>query len=991
MAIGDDLINKAKGLFPEKNTGKKNINNFLGGKSNSGGGLTGKLAGMMGGFGNSAGGGGNDLAGGLGGLLGGGFPPGGDGGSGGNEIADALKETTSATGKEKPLFESKAAAKNDLKTREAKPPPKGSFMDETSSIGEPSAFGTTHVRPWVRNEFARREKNFGMYYTTGGEFANDTSIKMSNDAGFDEEYSETIYRGPKAPWMRVISNAIGKDPETELPIYGFEMHGFNRKDENGNYKNGFHEQYGFDPTTGQGGGKTYLGRGWTSEGSEKVTPPSFDHTIEEEDFKHRPSPGITSITSEDKEPGRNFRETTVNFVVHSRDQLDYMDDYFFKVGISCVVEWGWNTYPRECLLDSTNLGRPIKTAKGDYFKGNQKRLTKVNNLRALDEGKDPISDNDIDEEQEYRYEKGEGMIGMFTDPVLASNHLKKGKGNYSFAIGMISNYSYNLREDGGYDCEIKVTSMSKISSSLDNQATKEKKDEDGEEEDPDERVRDFKLFVETKLDEILGGDEDPHEWYDMGEDSIAEISGQVGAMKVSKGRFFQFDQSASGKETYHSDKEDAYITIGYLVTIINRFFSKKSKETNIGLFEFKVDNSRCVAHPNIKSTDGKVLLIPNAMSPRRNQKISERNSGTTDQVVSQIRKDLQLGNSDNASAVLAVINSELGKKLTNVNTALKQSPRDNLYEILSGYVPAEYPDAVKPFPDFATLTGGVKTEGYSGRIQDLYVNYNVIKDAVLNGSNITEMLKDILKKVSEAAGGIWDFDLVGPNTAVSNDNKVQIVDRRYPGLVTAYDIQKEDQAYRFKSHTKNSIVKSLSLDVSCAAEVQGMVLFGEEDAKDNPQAAFYARGREDRLLKNAKPKVLSKKPSSPKGESDDEEDEIESEEKFLVAADNDWSAFDYDIEMVDPNKNRVLKSMKVDDHKLNCVKNNMPLDGCELTMELDGIEGLRLLDVFACTGVPTHYFINGHWRIKSVAQNISDNNWITTIGSEYIPSVNGSG
>ena len=34
--------------------------------------------------------------------------------------------------------------------------------------------------------------------------------------------------------------------------------------------------------------------------------------------------------------------------------------------------------------------------------------------------------------------------------------------------------------------------------------------------------------------------------------------------------------------------------------------------------------------------------------------------------------------------------------------------------------------------------------------------------------------------------------------------------------MTAYDIQKEDQAYRFKSHTKNSIVKSLSLDVSCA-------------------------------------------------------------------------------------------------------------------------------------------------------------------------------
>ena len=38
-------------------------------------------------------------------------------------------------------------------------------MDETSSVGESSTFGTTHIRPFVRNEFARREQNFGMRYT----------------------------------------------------------------------------------------------------------------------------------------------------------------------------------------------------------------------------------------------------------------------------------------------------------------------------------------------------------------------------------------------------------------------------------------------------------------------------------------------------------------------------------------------------------------------------------------------------------------------------------------------------------------------------------------------------------------------------------------------------------------------------------------------------------------------------------------------------------
>ena len=118
----------------------------------------------------------------------------------------------------------------------------------------------------------------------------------------------------------------------------------------------------------------------------------------------------------------------------------------------------------------------------------------------------------------------------------------------------------------------------------------------------------------------------------------------------------------------------------------------------------------------------------------------------------------------------------------------------------------------------------------------------------------------------------------------------------------------------------------------------------------------------------------------------DTEDEIASQEKFIVGGETGYFA-DYDVEFVDPNKNRMLRSMKLDDNKLNCVKNNMPLDGCELSMTLDGIEGLRLLDVFSCTGVPTHYFMNGHWRIQSITHEVSGNDWVTDVAAEYIPSV----
>jgi len=943
---------------------KDGVNKFLGGSSGggAGGGIANKLGSKLGLGGDSGGG----LGGALGGLFGGG---GDDGGAGKIENPFAKKE--SAKGTPRKLFENKKSATANLLSKEPEPPPKGTFMDEASTVGESSVFGTTHIRAWVRNEFTRREQNFGMYYTQAGEFADDAYQVMQNSSTFDASYNDTLYRGPKTAWMRVVSNSIGKHPDTEKEIYGFELHGFND----------FHEIYGFDPKTGQGDGETYLGKGWDSgeKGAGEVR-----HTIKEEDFKHKPSPGVTEIISEDKQPGANFRETTVKFLVHSRNQLDYLDDYFFKLGSTCLIEWGWNTYPREgVLVDPTDMGKPMREVKGKKAKSS---TATINNLRKADEDKGPISSGDIDETNDYRTESGTGLAGLFTDPVYASAHLKKGKGNYSFAAGTVSNYSYSIRDDGGYDCEIKVTTFSQMATGLNNESTKVKKDAPAK---PDDRQKDFKLFISTKLDEILEGD-DPNDFLDKITDLFTDNRAnatKISAGSFARGRFYQFDQAISGKETYHSDHEDVYITVGFFIDIVNFFFAKTSEETNIPVYKFCVANSRCVAHPNIKSTDGKVLLIPNRMSPRRNGKAS---GSVASKALSEIKS--MLSNSMDSESVIKVINSEKGKgsKLSSLDQALQSSPRDDLYDILSQRAEkGGFNDAVNPFPDFKKINDK-PTQGYSGRIQDLFVNYNVIRDAVENGSDIKQIIKEIMKKVSDAAGGVWDFDLVQADTGAPCSYRVHLIDRRYPGLVTAYDIQKEDQLFRFKSHTKNSIVKNLSLDVAVPQEVAGQVLFqasrgegqdeSEDDLDNNPQATFYARGRNDRLLKACSRPVVDDAVSGNDGKKEDEEEDIESEEKFIV--DGGGS----DVEMVDPNKNRMVKSMKFDNNKLNCVKNNMPLDGCQISLTLDGIEGLRLLDVFTCTGVPTHYFINGHWRIQSVKHTLSDNNWLTDISGEYIPS-----
>ena len=158
--------------------------------------------------------------------------------------------------------------------------------------------------------------------------SNNDPIKLS-------EWDQSIYKGPRTSWARMTSSAIVVDENDETNVInGFILVG------NGN----FHDTYGFDKGDGYNGG-----------GGDVETLLGYDinnnpHKIEEPEYKYRPTPGIVSVESEDIDPGKNFRRTTVNFTVWSHAQLDYLDPYFFKPGTSVIVEWGWNTYPREALL-----------------------------------------------------------------------------------------------------------------------------------------------------------------------------------------------------------------------------------------------------------------------------------------------------------------------------------------------------------------------------------------------------------------------------------------------------------------------------------------------------------------------------------------------------------------------------------------------------------------------------------------------------------------
>lgn len=858
-------------------------------------------------------------------------------------------------------------------------------IDLLSTDWEDGATGTdiTHIQNYVRGELMRREKNYGMHYPTERTGTNDRGTHASTEFGdmdlgigsqgfLDDEYVDTIYRGPKTAWARFVSNATTQDNKIGLPVHeGFIMHGVESFDDN----------YGFskDPS------KTHKNViGFDAHGN--------PHQVEEADFKHRPPPGVMNVKVEYSGIATGERKTTIEFVCWSRSQLDYLQPYFFTVGVTALVEFGWNNFPREALIDLKDVGRggkmytgssEVASGSSSYIlaKGQHGTLTsseaKVINKRRRSEGRKESITTGMDAEGKI-ISRPTGLVGLFQDGHVTHEKMKSGKGNYSFAIGMISNYSYTLRQDGGYDCSVELTSMAQVAKMMTNDATKAQNKKVKSEEEGEDRMSNFKTFIDKELDDIIealskGGSSVTTAWesYDEQREDRDYI-----LTELRKYRHAYAPEEADRGNNYQAgDNEDKFMSLMMLEKLINLFFSREVPNKG-DLYTLSLLGSRCIAHPNIKSTDGNILLIPNAVAPRRNNK----RPGTTSQIfynrtnVNFLKQTKAFGTNADVQARLNEIYASTGKM------NIKTHERDNLHAIITG--PQNHKETIYPshaFPDFKE-----GTKGMSGRIQDLFVNTKVVKDAVKNHKTFLSIVEAIMKKISTACCDIWDFRVVPKDANESNCNKLTIRDMKFYGNKTVETVKRDNKAYIFRAHQKNSIVRGLDLDIQVPAELKSMVVY---DRHDDAQVAFYQRSKNDRILKEVEGvKVI---PDIVKDKKDDEEDDAEktSKEYFIVPLGGTGAT--YDIQCVDIDKDRVKDSMTNDKIPENAVKGfNQPIDGCEMTLTLDGIEGLRMLDAFNCTGIPTHWFMNGIWQITAIDHNVQNGDWETTVRAILRPNSN---
>lgn len=148
-----------------------------------------------------------------------------------------------------------------------------------------------------------------------------------------------------------------------------------------------------------------------------------------EELGVRPEAGIVSFDISHKNRFGTIREANIGFVVWTKNDLELAQLLYLRPGVSVIAEWGNSTYVtnRGTFVDA------ISTTRTNEF------FNKAN-----------AKDNQI----------AKKILDIIDENRINSDY------NYDGFIGFITNFSWNLRSDGGYDCTIKIVSRGAIIESL---------------------------------------------------------------------------------------------------------------------------------------------------------------------------------------------------------------------------------------------------------------------------------------------------------------------------------------------------------------------------------------------------------------------------------------------------------------------------------------------------------------------------------------------
>lgn len=493
--------------------------------------------------------------------------------------------------------------------------------------------------------------------------------------------------------------------------------------------------------------------------------PEGDRVMYRED-RFRPLPGITSVSVEFAGSTKAIRNATINWVCHSYTDIGRLTPHFLGHGKPVVLEWGWSSV--DDFSDVT------------FF------------------SKEDIKDGSA-------YEEIQDMIW-------------KNEGKYDAMAGLIKNFEWKTRDDGGFDCITEITSLgvntlgqqtkSEIAPTAD--GTESRKAAEFEEDSEEEEIKEtqgnyaptLEQFVEQLNDEISGLCQTP-----------GKIFGNLWTTPVvhtdqPKGILKAILRSGSNVEA------GPYVSWGWMEdNIVSKFLGKVN--TNGKLLSTFRSIVPVMEGGKPKLEDGKWMWESVKISNHKHLMTSNPN------------RFIFLGQWFDESNM----DSDWGYD-TERTIELKQQ----LEEAGDG----------KSFENFAD-----PNDSSIGYLRNIIIHWEVISEAFTGVTSVESGMQNIFNKLNEEYG-IWKFKITDATfpSEMHGVGRVMVVDENYSenkvvdllssgpnGISKLVGEKVEGKLFVFNVMNEKSLVKGHSLTAKLPSSMQTAAMFGANSKGKAPSVA----------------------------------------------------------------------------------------------------------------------------------------------------------
>jgi len=724
--------------------------------------------------------------------------------------------------------------------------------------------------------------------------------KNSLSTGIQGQFKGDLpqYAGPRKAWIRVFSNGMVEYNGNNPNLVSDNDNEWGLVFASGD---GFFNRYGID-------GKAPYGISKQMYGYNCKLQPKY---IESSTRPNVPDPGIISIETEIQKSW--FAKAKINWTCHSIEQLKAITPYFLTPLQTVIVEFGWNTFNQQSLINLSNFNEIV-----DIWDNHYKRY---------------------------------------------SEYVPKSKGNYEFLIGQVVNFEYTINDNI-------ITGMTEVASrqllysgfrkdSQENIIKGKIIDKNGNLDTKETEFRTkYETLVNNFVNSVAATDNQGNTDSGLNEDFAKILRSNSGYEKkygvkfenlqdhIFSGRNKQVIKYSAERDFDNNNKKGpdfTWITMDLLVDVLNGMKNIGDvKDYTQYFFDLNIDDITIGAHDNLISTK-KTILIPNAAAPKLNSRESLRLQKVA---LSSAKNDSIFSVTDAVSKVYGIaaastfgilaesligttkvfIPSGSAVELPKFGDSFKKI-NDGVYEELgTGNVPNLDPtgkpigfpvldqsyDAHAPTSSFSfkknnsigadcalaktakfsgvlqrqdlnyilnewgrpkqnsrqntaipaikdqTTFGGKRTPDNlkRGYLKNIYINLKFIQDILLdpdgNYKNLKEVYDVICREINEASCNFWELTVVDAPD-VNGKSTLKIVDVKGPP-----DKNYTHEIYKFEYMTNNSIIKKLNFTTLLSNAQANQIIFkaGSYDYTTSNQLLDYSN-----LLNNVnstKPKVLYK-------------------------------------------------------------------------------------------------------------------------------------